>query len=90
MFRQLLAWLHLSFLQASMEEDGTDVVPSKLLQIQRKDLHTLDEGALDIWRVGEKDVIARVAGGVEIKDSVLLLQDTRKLIHPSEKQPHDV
>lgn len=66
------------------------MVPNKLLQIQRKDLHTLDRDALDIWYVGERDVIARVGGGVEIGNSVLLVQDESELIHPTERQPHDV
>lgn len=89
MFSQLLAWLHLLPLQTSVEK-GTDTIPNKLLQIQRKDLHTFDNDILDIWHVRENDIVACVPGGVEIKGSVLLLESVSDLVDPLEKQPHDV
>lgn len=89
MFSQLLTWLHLFPLQSGVEKD-TAMTPSKLLQIQQEDLHTLDNDILDIWHVRGKDVIARVSSDIEIQGSVTLAESVEDLIHPSERQPHSV
>jgi hypothetical protein len=89
MFSQLFTWLRLFPLQSSVEKD-TVIIPSKLLQIQQKDLHAIDKNVLDIWRVREKDVIARVSSSIEIRDSITLVESVDDLIHPLEKQPHSV
>jgi hypothetical protein len=90
MFRQLFDWLHVFSLYGNEQNNASALIPSKLLQIQRNDLHAFDKGALDIWSVREDVVVVRVAKDVEIGNAMVLMQDVNDTINPLERQPCDV